>query len=123
MMNVVNNARNNDYSFKEIGKTLKKAKKDGIDGAEIYESIDKLGNLTLDINNVKINIDPHLKVPENAEVYYEKAKKAKKKIKGALIAIENTKKQLKKIKAKKDIEMEKVMYPKKRVKKNLKWCE
>ena len=123
MMNVVNNARNNDYSFKEIGKTLKKAKKDGIDGAEIYESIDKLGNLTLDINNVKINIDPHLKVPENAEVYYEKAKKAKKKIKGALIAIENTKKQLKKIKAKKDIEMEKVMYPKKRVKKNLKWFE
>ncbi len=123
IINVVNNARANNYSFKEIGKTLKKAKKDKLDEAQIYESIDKMGVLTLDIDNVKITIDPHLKVPENAEKYYEKAKKAKRKIKGALIAIENTKKQLADIEAKKDVEMEKILYPKKRVKKDLKWFE
>ena len=123
MINVVNTARDKDYSYKEIGKTLKKAKDDGIIEAQIYESIDKLGVLTLDIDNVKINIDPKLTIPENAEVYYEKAKKAKRKTKGALIAIENTKKQLEDIKAKKDIAMENISVPKKRVKKNLKWYE
>lgn len=40
-----------------------------------------------------------------------------------MIAIENTKKQLEDIRAKKDVEMEKVLYPKKRVKKELKWYE
>ncbi len=123
IINVVNTARGKGYSFKEIGKTLKKAKKEGMAEAQIYESIDKLGVLTLDIDNTKINIDPKLTIPENAENYYEKAKKAKRKTKGALIAIENTKKQLEKIKAKKDVAMESISVPKKRVKKNLKWFE
>jgi len=123
IINVVNSAREKDYSFKEIGKTLKKAKKEGMSEAQIYESIDPLGVLTLDIDNTKLNIDPKLTIPENAEIYYEKAKKAKRKTKGALIAIENTKKQLEDIKAKKDIAMENIAVPKKRVKKNLKWYE
>ena len=67
IINVVNAARSKDYSFKEIGKTLNKAKKDGMGEAQIYESIDKLGVLTLDIENTKINIDPKLTIPENAE--------------------------------------------------------
>ena len=123
IINVVNQARSKDYSFKEIGKTLKKAKKDGMAEAQIYESIDKLGVLTLNIDDTSFVIDPKITIPENAENYYEKAKKAKRKIKGALIAIENTKKQLEDIKAKKDVAMERVAVPKKRVKKNLKWYE
>ncbi len=123
IINVVNAARSKDYSFKEIGKTLKKAKNDGMAEAQIYESIDKLGVLTLKIDETSINIDPKLTIPENAEMYYEKAKKAKRKTKGALIAIENTKKQLEKIKAKKDVAMENILVPKKRVKKDLKWFE
>jgi predicted ribosome quality control (RQC) complex YloA/Tae2 family protein len=91
--------------------------------AQIYESIDKLGVLTLNIDDTSIIIDPKLTIAENAENYYEKGKKAKRKTKGALIAIENTKKQLEKIKAKKDIAMEHISTPKKRVKKNLKWYE
>ena len=123
IVNVVNQARSNNYSFKEIGKTLKKAKKDGMEEAQIFESIDKLGVLTLNIDNTTLNIDPKLTIPENAENYYEKAKKAKRKTKGAKIAIENTEKQLEKIRAKKDLAMENISVPKKRVKKNLKWYE
>ena len=123
IINVVNAARDKDYSFKEIGKILKKAKNDGMAEAQIYESIDKLGVLTLNIDDAQLIIDPKLTIPENAETYYEKAKKAKRKSKGAVIAIENTKKQLADIKAKKDIAMERVSTPKKRVKKNLKWYE
>ena len=123
IVNVVNQARSNNYSFKDIGKTLKKAKKDGMAEAQIYESIDKMGVLTLKIDDTTLNIDPSLTIPENAEKYYEKAKKAKRKTKGATIAIENTKKQLEDIKAKKDVAMENIAVPKKRVKKNLKWYE
>ena len=123
IVNVVNQARSKDYSFKDIGKTLKKAKKDGMAEAQIYESIDKMGVLTLKIDDTTLNIDPSLTIPENAEKYYEKAKKAKRKTKGATIAIENTKKQLEDIKSKKDVAMENIAVPKKRVKKNLKWYE
>ncbi len=123
IVNVVNQARDKDYSFKEIGKTLKNAKKEGMKEAQIYESIDKLGVLTLIIDETNLNINPKLTIPENAEIYYEKAKKAKRKSKGAVIAIENTKKQLKEIKTKKDVAMENIAVPKKRVKKNLKWYE
>ncbi len=123
IITVVNQARSKDYSFKEIGKILKKAKEDGMVEAQIYESIDKLGVLTLNIDDTSFIIDPKITIPENAENYYEKAKKAKRKTKGALIAIENTKKQLEDIKAKKDVAMERVAVPKKRVKKDLKWYE
>ncbi|WP_405307752.1 ribosome rescue protein RqcH, partial [Methanobrevibacter sp.] len=123
IINVVNTARDKSYSFKEIGKTLKKAKKDGMAEAQIYESIDPLGVLTLNIDGTTLNINPKLTIPENAENYYEKSKKAKRKTKGALIAIENTKKQLEEIKSKKDSAMENISVPKKRVKKNLKWYE
>ena len=123
IINVVNTARDKSYSFKEIGKTLKKAKKDGMEEAQIYESIDPLGVLTLNIDGTTLNINPKLTIPENAENYYEKSKKAKRKTKGALIAIENTKKQLEDIKSKKDSAMENISVPKKRVKKNLKWYE
>ncbi len=123
LINVVNSAISKDYSFKEIGKILKKAKEDGMDDAQIFESIDKMGVLTLNIEDTSIIIDPKLSLPENAENYYEKSKKAKKKTKGALIAIENTKKQLEEIKSKKEIAMENISIPKKREKKNLKWYE
>ena len=123
IVNVVNSARGKDYSFKEIGKTLKNAKNEGMKEAQIYESIDKMGVLTLNIDDTTLIIDPKLTIPENAEVYYEKAKKAKRKSKGALIAIENTKKQLENIKNKKDLAMERISVPKKREKKNLKWYE
>ena len=57
------------------------------------------------------------------KLYYEKGKKAKRKIKGVLIAIERTKKELDKVEQKKEIALERVMVPQKRVKKDLKWFE
>ncbi|KZX17792.1 hypothetical protein MBCUT_00870 [Methanobrevibacter cuticularis] len=123
LLNVIKDARSKEYPWKDIAKTLQKAKKEGMDEAQIVESMDKLGNVVLDIDNTKIAIDSKESIPENAEKYYEKAKKSKRKIEGALIAIENTKKQLKKMEDKREIAMEKVLVPQKRVKKDLKWFE
>ena len=123
ILNVIKDAREKDYGWKEIGQTLKDAKKSGMEDAQIFESMDPLGNITLKIDDISIQVDSKKSIPDNAEVYYEKAKKAKRKIKGALIAIENTKKQLADIEAKKVKAMQNVMVPHKRVQKNLKWYE
>lgn len=123
LLNVIQNARLKEYPWKQIAKTLKDAKKSGMDEAQIVDSMDKLGNLVLDIDGEKISIDSKIPIPENAEMYYEKAKKAKRKIEGALIAIENTEKQLKKMEDKRDIAMDNIMVPQKRVKKELTWYE
>ena len=123
ILNVIKGAREKDYGWKEIGKTLKDAKKSGMGDAQIFESMDPLGNITLRIDDVSIALDSKKSIPDNAEVYYEKAKKAKRKIKGALIAIENTKRQLADMEAKKEKAMSNIMVPQKRVKKNLKWYE
>jgi len=123
LLNVIHDAREKDYGWKEIGKTLKNAKKSGMKEVEIFESMDPLGNIVLKIENTNITLDSKKSIPDNAEVYYEKSKKAKRKIKGALIAIENTKKQLAEMEAKKEKAMKNIMVPHKRVKKNLKWYE
>ncbi|KZX10710.1 ribosome rescue protein RqcH [Methanobrevibacter filiformis] len=123
ILNVIHNARLKEYSWIEIGRIFKKARKDSIGDAKIVESVDKLGNVVLDIEDIKIAIDSKKSIPENAELFYEKAKKAKRKIKGAKIAIENTKKQLAEMEAKKEIAMKKIMVPQKRIKKELKWFE
>ena len=122
ILDIIKDAREK-YSWNEIASKLKTARKQGLTGADIIESLDKLGNLTLKIDGEVINIDAKLEIPENAEVYYEKAKKAKRKITGVNIAIEKTKKEIEKAKNKKEIEMERVTLPQKRVKKELKWFE
>ncbi len=122
ILDIIDNARKK-YSWNEISSKLKIAKKQGLEDAKIIESLDKLGNLSLKIDNTPIMIDATTPIPENAEVYYEKAKKAKRKINGVHIAIEKTKKEIEKAKNKKEIEMERVTLPEKRVKKELKWYE
>ncbi len=122
IQNIIETARQK-YSWHDISKLVKKGKKDKISGLELIESIDKLGNITLKLEEDIIIIDSKLPIPENAEIYYEKGKKAKRKINGTIIAIENTKKQLAKEEKKKEIAMEQIMVPQKRVKKELKWFE
>lgn len=123
ILNVILDARAKDYGWKDIGKTLKNAKKSGMKEAQIFESLDPLGNIVLNIDGESIAMDCKKSIPDNAEVYYEKAKKAKRKIKGAAIAIENTKRQLAEVESKKEKALENIMVPQKRVKKNLKWYE
>ncbi|MGZ7066997.1 MAG: ribosome rescue protein RqcH [Methanobacterium sp.] len=122
ILDIIKDARTK-FSWKEIASKLKQAKKQGLKDAEIIESLDKLGNLNLKIDNTSISIDATLPIPENAEVYYEKAKKAKRKINGVNIAIEKTKKEIEKARNKKEMEMERIILPEKRVKKELKWFE
>ena len=122
IIDIIKQARKT-HSWLEIIDTVKKAKKAKTEGLEIIESIDKMGILTLNLDGIRVNIDTTQGIPENAEVYYNKGKKAKKKIRGVNIAIEKTQQEIKKAESKREIEMEKVLVPQKRVKKELKWYE
>ncbi len=122
ILDIIKKAREK-YSWNEIALKLKAAKKQGLEEADIIESLDKMGNLTLKFDDTVIIIDSKKEIPENTEIYYEKAKKAKKKINGVHIAIEKTKKEIEKARNKKEMEMERITLPQKRVKKKLKWFE
>lgn len=154
ILDIINGARER-YSWQEIIKIIKDAKKNAkkgkapektdakgavkgekpvtgeeptkaeepAEGLEIIESIDKMGNITLDLDGTRITIDSQLSIPENTEIYYNKGKKAKRKIKGVNIAIEKTIKEIEKAKSKRDVALEKVKVPERRVKKELKWFE
>lgn len=122
LLDVIGQARKT-HSWIEIGKKFKKGKKQGLKELEMVESLDKMGMLILNIENERILIDSKIGIPENTEIFYEKAKKAKRKINGVLIAIERTKKELEKVEKKKELAMDRIMVPQKRVKKELKWYE
>lgn len=110
------------YSWKEITNIIKKAKKETNNFNEI-ESINKMGLITLKLDDVTVQIDPKLNIPENTEKYYEKGKKAKRKIDGVNNAMENTKKQIKDLEERKIEALAAIKTPQQRQKKEYKWYE
>jgi predicted ribosome quality control (RQC) complex YloA/Tae2 family protein len=91
IIGVLLQARDKGYSWDEIRSILKKAK-DSVPAAKWIVSIDSaVGNIVLDLDGIMATVDIKLTVPQNAQVYYDKAKKLTKKKDGALKAIEDTK--------------------------------
>lgn len=96
LLEVLNGARKKGYSWDEIKKILKQAK-DTLPAAKMIVSINSAeGTIVVDLEGKNATIDIRKTVPQNAQVYYEKAKKLMKKRDGALIAIEHTKLAMKK---------------------------
>ncbi|AKB85935.1 hypothetical protein MCMEM_1882 [Methanococcoides methylutens MM1] len=91
LLSILGNARDKGYSWDEIRSILKKAK-DDLPAARTIVSIDSAeGTIVVDLDGTKANINIRKTVPQNAQNYYEKAKKLTKKRDGALRAIEDTK--------------------------------
>jgi len=111
------------YSWDEIKNIIADARKRGLPEARNITEIDRMGNLTLLLDGEPVRIDSKLGVPENAEVYYEKAKKAKRKINGVMTAIERTEKEIERIEKKRDDALRNIMVPRRRVKRKLRWFE
>lgn len=124
ILDVISNARLK-YSWKEISSIIKKSKKEGnVPELSVIESVDKMGVLTLKFEDTVVLIDSNVGIPESAEKYYNKGKKAKRKINGVKEAIENTKKEIKKLQDKKEIAIEELKEKQKpKVKRELKWYE
>ncbi len=122
IMDIIHSAREK-FSWKEIGSKLKKGRKEGLKEAQRIESLDKMGVLVLNLEDERVTVDANLEIPENAEKYYNKGKKAKRKIKGVKIAIQRTRQDLERMRNKRDLALEKVRVPQKRVRRELKWFE
>lgn len=113
------------YSWKEISTIIKKAKKDkSVQGLDMIESIDKMGILSLKLDDTHVQIDPKIGIPESTEKYYNKGKKAKRKIDGVNIAIENTKNEIKKLENKKEVAIDELKEKQQhKERRELKWYE
>lgn len=122
LLDIIHQAREK-FSWMEIASKFKKARKEGMKEAQIIESMDKMGVLTLNLEGERVIVDANLEIPENAEKYYNKGKKAKRKIKGVNIAIERTKKDVERKRNKRELALERVRVPQKRVRRELKWFE
>ncbi|WP_342304206.1 ribosome rescue protein RqcH [Methanolobus sp. ZRKC5] len=91
VVGILKQARANGYSWADIKSILKKAK-DTVPASKWISNIDSAaGNIVLDLDGINATIDLKLTVPQNAQVYYDRAKKLTRKREGALKAIEDTK--------------------------------
>jgi predicted ribosome quality control (RQC) complex YloA/Tae2 family protein len=91
IISVLNGARDKGYSWDEIKSIMKKAK-DTTPAAQRIVSIDSSsGKVVFDLDDVSATIDIRLTIPQNAQNFYDKAKKLTRKREGALRAIEDTK--------------------------------
>lgn len=92
IINVIKGARAKGYSWDDIRKVLKDAKKAGNSAASMIQSVDPAANtVNVKLPEASMNINIDLTVPQNAQIYYDKAKKVQSKKDGALKAIEDTK--------------------------------
>lgn len=90
ILNAIKSARDKGYSWDEIKEILKKSE---LPEAKAIQSINpSKGTVIVNIENEYVELDTRLSVMQNSQVYYEKAKKLSSKSKGAIEAIEETKK-------------------------------
>jgi predicted ribosome quality control (RQC) complex YloA/Tae2 family protein len=100
---VVSNARKKGYNWKEINNKLQQAKNEGLDGAEYFEKVlPSMSQLLININENEVHLDLKKSFGENANLIYSKGKKAEKKIKGTIKAMNETKEKIEKLVIKKD---------------------
>ncbi|MDL5503417.1 MAG: NFACT family protein, partial [Candidatus Methanoperedens sp.] len=86
----INNAREKGYSWDDIKNILKKS---DMPEAKVIKSINPgKGLINVFLDNEEVELDVRLTVTQNSQVYYDRSKKLSGKIKGALAAIEDTKK-------------------------------
>ena len=110
--------------WEEFKKRIEEGKKAGNKIALMVKSIDpKEKAVTIEIEGRKIKLYLNKSIGENAEIYYEKAKKAKHKLEGAKRAYEDTKKKLQEIEKLTEEEMKKELKVKQIEKRKKKWFE
>jgi predicted ribosome quality control (RQC) complex YloA/Tae2 family protein len=76
-------------------------KQKGLMPGVIFESIDDRGlTVTVNVDGLKFGLHPYKTLFENANEFYERAKQTKQKVKGAMNALEDSRRQLESVEAK-----------------------
>jgi len=129
LLRTIFNARKQGLSWSEIKDRLELGKKKNIEAAKIVEKLEPQNKTVwvkfYDESGTEqlIPLDFTKTINENANIFYEKAKKARRKVPGALEAIERTKKKLEEVKKVEVTIAEEVQTKKPVLKRNKKWYE
>lgn len=92
ILKTVNDARQKKYSWDDIRSIMDKGK-DKSDLARMVKNVDgSKGLIEIDLSGTVVGIYASYTIPKNAERYYERVKVLKEKLKGAKIALDQTKK-------------------------------
>ncbi len=123
---VILEAKKKDFSWEDINSRLEKAKLEKLNGTEFFEKIISSNNqLLIKINDNSIYLDLKKSIAENANNIYSKGKKAEKKLKGTVTAIEKTKEKINKLKLERDSKEAEIDFlikkPKKRWYEKFRW--
>ena len=103
LLNVILNAKSKGYSWEKINDKLKLAKFEKLNGSEFFNRIIPVTKqIIINIGEDEVYLDLNKSIGENANLIYEKGKKADKKIRGTIPAIEKTKKIIEKLNLEKD---------------------
>jgi predicted ribosome quality control (RQC) complex YloA/Tae2 family protein len=90
ILNAIRSAREKGYSWDDIKNILKSS---DMPEARLIKSVNtSKGTLTIILDNEEVELDTRLSVTQNSQIYYDRSKKLSSKIKGALLAIEDTRK-------------------------------
>ena len=122
LLNVILDAKSKGYSWEAINEKLKFANLEKLEGSEFFKKIiPSTKQLIIKIGSYDVYFDLNKSIGENANLIYEKGKKADKKIKGTIPAIKKTKKNIEKLKLEKESMEEEINFLIKKPKK--KWYE
>lgn len=122
LLNVILSAKAKGYSWEEINNKLETAKLEELSGTEYFKKIiPATKKLVIKIDNDEVYLDLNKSIGENANNIYAKGKKAEKKIKGTIPAIEQTKLKIQNLNEEKELLEAEVEFLIKKPKK--KWYE
>ncbi|MFX1377805.1 MAG: ribosome rescue protein RqcH [Promethearchaeota archaeon] len=101
---VILDAKEKGYSWDIINNKLKSAKLENLNGTEFFEKIFPSTNeFLINVNGNSVYLDLKESIGENANKIYSKGKKADKKLKGTITAIEKTRKKIEKLKLEREL--------------------
>ena len=119
---IINTAKSKGYSWEDINEKMQNAKLQNLDGTEFFKMVvPSTKQIVIKINEDDLYLDLKKTIGDNATNVYNKGKKAEKKIKGTIPAIEKTKKNIAKLKLEKDSKEAEITFLIKKQKKN--WYE
>lgn len=119
---VILEAKKKEFSWEEINNRLEAAKLKKLNGTEFFNKIVPSNNqMLIEINENTIYLDLKKSIAENANLIYSKGKKAEKKLKGTITAIEKTKEKIDKLRLERDSKEAEIDFLIKKPKK--KWYE
>ncbi|WP_175059233.1 ribosome rescue protein RqcH [Thermococcus sp. 2319x1] len=110
--------------WEEFKKRIEEGRKSGNKVAQMIKDVDpKEKAVTVELEGKKVKLYLNKSIGENAEIYYEEAKKAKHKLEGARKAYEDTLKKIQEIEKLIEEEMKKELKVKKLERRKKKWFE